>query len=403
MRDALTVFDKAIQLHPHFAILYNNRGNVLKHLGKFQESLEDYKKAVQYKPDFTEAYHNLSMAKSYTPWNPFLQKMESLYTKASSAKDRKHLCFALAKAHEDLENFAKSFTYLQEGNRLRKEELAYTLDKDQKIMATVRKYFEAEYPGTLPTASTQEESTLTPIFIVGMPRSGTSLVEQILASHNTVYGAGELNTMNNLVPALLTRYQNPKKNPNNQRTFHQEIEHLHDTYLNALNSLNVSEPMITDKMPVNFFWIGFILSAFPKAKIIHVSRDARATCWSNYKYYFSNNGNGYAYDMIDIAKFYTLYCDHMKFWHTLFPDAIYTLNYEKLTENQQEETAKLLSFCNLQWEDQCLDFHKTERAIQTASDVQVRKKMYTGSSEKWRRYASYMQPMLEIIDEYREP
>jgi hypothetical protein len=150
-------------------------------------------------------------------------------------------------------------------------------------------------------------------------------------------------------------------------------------------------------MPSNFWWIGFIFGAMPEAKIVHVKRDARATCWSNFKHCFSRKGNGFAYDLQDVAEYYKMYTDLMAFWHEMFPGRIYDLNYEALTEHQKDETEKLLKYVGLKWEDQCLEFHKTQRAVQTASATQVRQKMYQGSSEEWRKYEKHLEPMVELL------
>jgi len=174
-----------------------------------------------------------------------------------------------------------------------------------------------------------------------------------------------------------------------------EIKKVHDGYLEKLTALKVHEIIITDKTPHNFLWIGFILSAFPEAKIIHLNRDPKAICWSIYKRYFSTKGHGYANDLDDLAEFYKLYIDLMSFWRERFPNAIYDLSYEDLTENQEEETRKLLAFCDLPWEEECLDFHQNTRIVQTMSAAQVRKKMYQGSSEAWKKYAVQLQPLVD--------
>ena len=150
-------------------------------------------------------------------------------------------------------------------------------------------------------------------------------------------------------------------------------------------------------MPLNFQWIGFIFAAIPGAKIVHVKRDARATCWSNFKHYFSGKGNGFANDLQDVAEYYKMYIDLMEFWHQKFAGRIYDLNYEALTEHQEEETRKLLDYVGLDWEDQCLEFHETKRTVRTASATQVRQKMYQGSSEEWRNYEKHLEPMVELL------
>jgi len=175
---------------------------------------------------------------------------------------------------------------------------------------------------------------------------------------------------------------------------------IRDEYLDMLNNLNNKEKVITDKLPLNFQYIGFILSAFPEAKIIHLKRDARATCWSNYKYYFVSKNNGYSNNFQDLAGFYGLYEDLMNFWHEKYPNKIYDISYEDLTVNQEEETRKLLDYCDLQWDKNCLNFHTNERAVRTVSALQVRKKMYQGSSEAWKKHWAYIQPLTNALKPY---
>jgi hypothetical protein len=229
-----------------------------------------------------------------------------------------------------------------------------------------------------------------PIFILGMPRSGTSLVEQILASHSQVYGAGELVLLGQSINSM---------DWNSTQITSNMLRSIRESYFSGLSGIGASELVVTDKMPFNFLWIGFIVSAIPDAKIVHVRRDARATCWSNFANSFSGEGSEFAYDLEDVARYYNMYGDLMTFWHEMFPDQIYDLNYEALTENQEAETRKLLEYVDLDWEERCLDFHKTKRAVRTASAQQVRQKMYQGSSNKWRAYERHLNPMLKLLDQ----
>jgi hypothetical protein len=188
-------------------------------------------------------------------------------------------------------------------------------------------------------------------------------------------------------------------NSNNKVINDEDILSLRNNYLDSLSELNFKEKIMTDKMPINFRLIGFILSAIPEAKIVHVKRDARATCWSNYKHYFSS-GNGFTFDQEDLSKFYGLYKEIMDFWHKLFPNKIYDLNYEKLTENQKKETEKLLKYCELDWDKKCLEFHKNDRGIKTASASQVRQKMYQGSSKAWKQYEPYIETLIDGLKSF---
>ena len=394
--DAVASYDKAIQLKPDFAEAYYNRGNGLKDLGRLDEAVASYDMAIQIKPDLAGAYLQLSALKKYRAGDTQIGIMESLLTDSQpNESSRIDLCFALAKANEDLGKYDKSFSYLEEGNRLRKKELNYDIEVERKLFTKIKGIFASErsIPGVLP----DEHASIRPLFIVGMMRSGTSLVEQILASHSKIHGAGELEMMNQLVDPILSDFPDENVGQDKRKISTEEINTVRNAYLEALTALEVPEKIVTDKMPLNFRWIGFVLSAFPAAKIIHLNRDPKATCWSIYKHYFSTIGNGYAYDMGDLAEFYRLYVDLMSFWRERYPDRIYDLCYEALTENQEVETRKLLVFCDLEWEEQCLDFHKTNRVVKTTSASQVRRKIYRGSSEAWRNYEDHLQPLINDL------
>ena len=296
------------------------------------------------------------------------------------------------KVYEDLVEHDKSFYYLEQANLLRKQELNYKIDDDRRLTTRIRELFTAPNP-TLEVPPDGSTSTQ-PLFIVGMPRSGTSLVEQILASHSKVHGAGELTAMNELASRILSNLPDQNVSQDTSQLSQNAINTVHDDYLEELAALNVPENTITDKMTLNFRWIGLILCAFPDAKIIHVNRDPRATCWSIYKHYFPFKGGGYAYDQVDLVEFFMLYIDLMSFWRERFPNTGYELCYEDLTENQEPEARKLLAYCGLEWEEQCLSFHETKRAVRTASAAQVQKSMYQGSSEAWRNYEVHLQPLI---------
>lgn len=400
LEQAVESCEQAIRLRPEYADAYYNLGNALRDLGQMDAAVVSYEQAIGLKPDFAEARLNCSALKKFQPDDAQIGVMESQYaeTKLDESK-RKQLSFVLAKAYEDMGDYDKSFDYLVEGNRLRKKELKYEIENDRKMIAKLRRIFSA---GSLASDDSANGSgSKQPVFILGMPRSGTSLVEQILASHSRVHGAGELTTMGQLVSPILSKLPDTSASVDQREISPDEIGAVRDSYLETLTALSVPQEIVTDKMPLNFLWIGFILSAFPEAKVIHLNRDARATCWSNYKHHFATRGNGYAYDLVDLAEFYGLYTELMFFWHEQFPGRIYDLCYEELTENQEKETRKLLAYCDLEWQEQCLHFHETERAVKTASAVQVRKKMYQGSSEAWRRYEKNLRPLIEGLAQAR--
>ena len=322
--------------------------------------------------------------------------MQSLFSNSDlSSSGRMHLCFALAKVYEDLGNQEELFQVLHEGNHLCREKLNYSLDKSQNYHSTIRNLFSSS-PFVIEKSLLNKESTIRPVFIVGMLRSGTSLVEQIIASHHAVYGAGELRTLTDIITKQLKDHLTPGMDTLPDEAFLS----IRQQYLDSLSRFNVAEKVITDKWPLNFRNIGFILSAFPEAKIVHLKRDSRATCWSIYKRYFTDTGNAWAYNMDELAGFYGLYTELMDFWHQLFPDKIYDMNYENLTTNQEEETRKLIKYCELDWDENCLNFHTNKRVVQTASALQVRQKMYQGSSEDWKKHEAYLQPLIKKLSPY---
>ncbi|MEH6550328.1 MAG: tetratricopeptide repeat protein [Pseudomonadales bacterium] len=393
LQESVSICDQAIQLKPDYVEAYSARGDAHRGLGQLQAAIQSYEQAIHLKPGLAVAHYSLSTLKDYQPDDVQIGLMEAMHTHAeTSESDQVRFSFALAKAYEDLADYDKSFQYLKAGNSGRKKQLNYHIDDDRKMISSIRRIFTS---ASLPSAlATDGNPSIQPIFIVGMLRSGTSLVEQILASHSQVHGAGELSTLFRLVRPLLVKRDDKEAVQHLSRS---EIEKVRVGYLSALQELKVPEKIITDKMPLNFRLIGFILCAFPKAKIIHLKRDPTATCWSNYKHYFPAEANGFAYDLEDLAEFHKLYTDLMMFWRERFPNTIYDLCYEDLTENQQAETRKLLAFCDLDWQPQCLDFHSTKRPVTTMSATQVRKKMYQGSSEAWRKYAAHLQPLTQRL------
>jgi len=389
---AVTHYEKAVAIKPDYQLAYNNLGIAYQRLGEIDKAFKSFERALAIKSDYAKAHHNLSSLKKYTKSDKQIVEMESLLSiKDLSQSDRIFICFALAKAYEDLGKQEELFKVLHEGNQLRRKELRYSIEKSENHNSIIKKLFSSS-----PKPLSNQASTIRPIFIVGMLRSGTSVVEQIISSHHDVYGAGELKNLTQIIIPILREHLTNDKTKLSKETFLS----IRKQYFESLSSFNTSENVITDKWPLNFRSIGFILSAIPEAKIIHLKRDARATCWSIYKHYFSDTGNGWAYNFDDLAEFYKLYSEIMRYWHEMFPGKVYDISYEDLTTNQEDETRKLLEYCELEWDQNCLDFHKNKRAVDTASVLQVRQKMYQGSSEAWKEHEEYLQPLIKALSSY---
>ena len=392
---AIKHYQKAIAIKPGYSEAHYNLGSTLRHLGRKADSIKSYEKAIEFNPHYVDAHKNLSAMKEYKKDDPQISQMKLLLSNKNLAEsDKVSLNFALSKVYEDLNNQNDFFKFLHEGNKLRKEELNYSFDDDYEMISKIREVF--MLPHTKTKQSSYKTSEIKPIFIVGMPRSGTSLVEQIISSHHSVYGAGELEYLAQNSYKELKKHYASTNNVFSEKSF----LYIRERYLESLSNLNVSESIITDKMPLNFRFIGFILSAFPDAKIVHLNRDARATCWSIYKYYFKSDGNGYTYNLQDLVSYYCLYDELMKFWHKLYPNQIYDISYEDLTTNQENETRNLLEYCGLDWDDNCINFHTNKRAVKTTSALQVKEKMYQGSSEVWKKYESHIQPLITGLSSF---
>ena len=381
-KDAIISFEKVIKLKPNHFEAYNYLGNSLKSIGNTEKAIKFFKKVLSLKEDFFEVHRHLAFARKYSGSEDQIQKLLNFADLPSlSNEDQINISFALGKIYEDLKEFNKSFLFFAKGNRLRKKELNYDTDYDIKLFNSIKKRFTQKISSELLSNEANDSRKITPIFIVGMPRSGTTLIEQIVSSHSHVHGGGELNFLGKGIEIYQLVNEDLTEDLQSQ---------LCDYYFHELQTLRVQQNIITDKMPLNFRWCGFIIKAIPQAKIIHVSRNKMATCFSLFKSYFSSSGNSYAYDLKDIASYYNLYDDLMQFWHKTFPTKIYKISYEKLTEAPEKEIRKLISFCDLKWEGNCLDFHKNDRPVITLSKTQVREKIYTGSSLNWKNFDQFV-------------
>ena len=383
---AIESYKQALTIKPDYAEAYNNMGIALKDKGDLEAAIESYKQALKIKPDYAEVYRSLSNMHRYKEHDEYFLKMQSLCQSSSlSDEQRCHLNFALSKASEDLNEVSQSFNYLKIGNELRKKILSYDIKQDIELFSQLKK----SYP-SIALQSVVESGDLKPIFILGMPRSGTTLVEQIVSSHSEVTGAGEL--------SYVSKFGGPTARgaikPNTKM-----ILDFRQRYIEALKKRSDGRSIVTDKMPQNFLYVGLIFAAFPDAKVIHVNRDPAATCWSNYKHYFIDKELGYCYDLDDTVTYFGLYTDLMQFWLGHYGDRIYNLNYDNLTINQDDETRKLIEYLELEWENDCLSPQHNKRSVRTVSQQQVRQKVYQGSSQQWRKFEPYLNGAFDQLTE----
>lgn len=379
--EAITPLEAALASKPGYPEALNNLGIALAALGRRKEAVARYEQALENRPGYAEAWRNLSVSKRFRDGEPQIAAMQQAHAAARSESDRLHLGFALGKALDETGQAEGAFACFSEANAIARKAAPDIMARQEALFARIRAVFEQAPPRPLdaPPACPR------PVFVLGMPRSGTSLVEQILASHPQVYGAGELQALRRAVAPALEAGRIDERILGAVRT----------TYLESLAGLQAARPVIVDKMPLNFRWIGFAAAALPEAVFIHTRRDPVAVGWSLFRTFFPARGLEFTCSLQDIAAYTRLHDDLMVFWQTHLPGRIHVLDYERLTRNQEEETRRLVALAGLPWDDACLRFHETERVVRTASAAQVRQPLYQGSSEAWRRYEKWLSPLIE--------
>jgi tetratricopeptide (TPR) repeat protein len=390
--EAVASHNEALAIKPDYAEGHSNLGNALKDLGKFDEAVASYNKAIAIKPDYAEAYRHLSYVKKYSEYDEDVRAMENIYAKSDISDDqRMNLAFGLGKAFEDLKQYEKAFNYYAAGNVIKRGTYSYSIEDDARYLEKQKSVFSPSFFNTHKQGGCQDK---TPIFIVGMPRSGTTLVEQVLASHPDVHGAGELPTLGGIISKLFGDRQYPDGVENLTDA---DSTRLGTEYIREIRKHSRQARFITDKMPHNRHFLGVIKLALPNAKIIHCTRNPADNGLSIFKSFFPVSRHYYAYDLREIGEYYNLYSDLMEHWHSVIPGFIYDIKYEDMVANQIEQTRALLEFCGLEWNDDCIEFHKTDRPVATASATQVRRPIYKSSVQSWKRYEKQLAPMFEVL------
>jgi tetratricopeptide (TPR) repeat protein len=426
--EAVSDLEQAAALAPRNVVLLNNLARALRDIGRTPDAIKVCEQVIALTPDSTEAWgllggsrlelgdkpgaiEAIDRAVALDPSNiqalgvrwqmdvlpldhPDLARLTTIVTDDTlPAADRATLELALFKAYDKADQLDEAMAHLHRGNTLRRSAEPYDIDAHRAVFERLKAAFEAGVAPLDAAAIAEVPAPARPVFIVGMPRSGTSLVEQILASHSQVQGAGELDALS-AEARKLGWY--PGKAP--QPLDRTALLTLRRGYLDSLARYASGKPVMTDKTPLNFRHVGIALAAMPEARVLFMQRDSRATCWSNYSNNFTGRANNFGQSMTDTAEMYRIHLDLAAFWQKHFPDRVTVVPYERLTEHQEEESRKLVAAAGLDWEDACLDFHKTKRAVRTVSSTQVRRKMYTGSSQAWQRYADHIRPMLDRLE-----
>ncbi len=397
-RQALEAFDRAVALapdNPHFLF---NRATVYRFLGQLIEAERDYDRVIALKPGDYEAYKNRSELRSQSRAANHVDELERVLAQGvSDWRGLVQIRYALAKEYEDLGEHAASFEHLKEGARERRRHLRYEIATD---VATadwiIEAYPAAPTPAPAPAVSGggSGKPGAAPIFIVGLPRSGTTLVDRILGSHTGVHSAGELDHFAQcIVEAVRRAHQAPmSRRELVARSAHLDFAALGEEYLSRAGRALGSEGRFTDKMPLNYLYCGLIHRALPQAKIVHLMRHPMAACYAMYKTLFKD-AYPFSYDLEEIGRYYVAYRRLMDHWQATLPGTIHCLSYEALVADQIGQTRELLDYCGLQWQDACVDFHRNSAPTTTASAAQVRKPLYRSSVAQWRDYEAQLEPL----------
>ena len=396
-------FRRALALKPDLADAYNNMGNALKELGRLEEALDAYIEALRLDPDISGVYINLADSNKFTPGDPHLAAMEALAAKGDglSKADRMRLDFALGKAYADLKDYARSFKHLHAGNAAKRATVVY----DEPANAALFDRIAAAFPREVIAAkSGGGDSSAAPIFILGMPRSGTTLVEQIIASHPLAFGAGELQTLNDVVLAVRGVDGNPLSYPEFVAALDAgALRQIGARYVALLRGLAAKHgrgdaERITDKMPSNYYFVGLIHLVLPNAKIIHTMRGPVDTCVSCFSKLFVAEQN-HTYELGELGRYYKRYERLMTHWRAVLPEGrILDVRYEDVVADLEREARRIIAHCALPWHNKCLSFHEAERPIRTASATQVRQPIYTSAIGRWRVYEEHLGPLLQELD-----
>jgi tetratricopeptide (TPR) repeat protein len=371
---AVEMLSKVVDLNPNNHTAHFNLATAYQTLNNTSKALEHANKVLSIKPDFTPADKLISTLVKYNDNDTHFLKMKlDIDNKKISDFNKIYLHFGLAKAYSDTENAKKYIENIKSGNFLRKKRSKYEVKQDLNLMNKIQSSFKnIEY-----SKITQCKNEKKIIFVVGMPRSGTSLIEQILSSHSKVFGAGELPFLNNIVGKPF------KKNFSVNDSL-STFDEMGNSYINQISAYSNNKDYILDKNPFNFLWIGFIKILFPKAKIIHIKRNSKDTCYSCFKQLFENIN--FADDQDDLAQFYNSYVQLMNFWNSSLKNFVCNVVYEELIENPRSNIQTMLNFCDLDFEEKCLNFNKNKSAVRTMSISQVKLPFYKGSINSYKKY-----------------
>ena len=394
---AITLYRELLADAPRAADLHLSIAHSLKTLGHQEASIEAYHAAAAARPNFGDAYWSLANLKTYRFTSDEIARMQAGESAPGVALvDRYHLCFALGKAFEDRDDYEQSYRYYEKGNSLKKSESRYRPETLETNTAKQREVCSREFFARRFKFGAKSPD---PIFILGLPRAGSTLLEQILASHSQVEGTQELAD----VPRMANELQGREPDMTDPRypgilaqMSAEDFLRMGEKYLNDTRIYRSGKPFFIDKMPNNFRHIGLIHLMLPNAKIIDARREPMACCFSNLKQLFAN-GQEFTYSIEDIARYYRTYLDLMRHWDEVLPGRVLRVWHEDVVDDLEGNVRRMLDFCGLPFEPECIDFHKTERSVRTASSEQVRQPIFREGLDQWKHYESWLAPLKDAL------
>jgi tetratricopeptide (TPR) repeat protein len=401
--EAEDCYRRALAIDPGYLMALNNLGLCLKKQGRLEEASACFESAIAIKPDFLQSQCNLAPFRHYTADDPHLHVVEQQQHQlpALPVAGRISYWFALGKMREDAGRYADAFAAYAEGNRLQRQELPYDEAAEVGLMQRLRGVFSAEFIAAGPAP---DPSARVPVFIVGMPRSGTTLIEQILSSCAGVHGAGELTDLDDMLHVVGHR-------AGDTGIAYPEavvglapaaLRRLGEAYIERVWQLAPDAERITDKLPANFLHVGMIRRMLPQAKIIHAMRDPMDSCFSCYARLFEGGNLPFSYDLGSVGRYYVRYIQLMQHWQEVLPRAsMLELRYEDMVADTEGQARRLLDYLGLPWDERCLDFHRNQRVVRTASIAQVRKPIYHSSVARWKHFDTQLMSLQKIVAPYR--
>jgi tetratricopeptide (TPR) repeat protein len=406
-QQTLSLYADVLKDYPNQPKVWMSYGHALKTARRYDEGIEAYRRSITQLPQLGEAYWSLANLKTFRFTDADLAAMRAQLSRPDLGDDdRFHFHFALGKALEDLGDFAESFSHYSKGNRIRQIQLGYDADETSDRMRRMNALFT---PAFFDARRGSGAASTAPIFVVGLPRSGSTLIEQILSSHSAIEGTMELPDMPNMALALGGR-----RNRTDKSLYPESLADLDAARLTAMGEdylgrtavqRKTGRPFFIDKTPHNFLHIGMIQLLLPNAKIIDARRHPLGACFSGFKQHFAR-GQSFSYDLEDIGRYYSDYVRLMAHFDEVLPNKIHRVFYEKMVEDTETEIRRLLDYCGLPFEDACLRFHENDRAVRTASSEQVRQPIYREGLDQWRNYDTWLGPLKAalggVVDRYPE-